>query len=489
MSAGYGLPHTGSSAANPNRHTPQKQTKRSRKVTAPVGVELPDEGLRSAKRMAYRFARTWEGRFAHTPGHGWLEFNGAYWEECGLSTAWNAVHSVCRLALEELATMDRPDWRDALYADVRQCDTAAGTEGVLKHAQHWPRIGIRDEELDTHADLFVCANGTYDLRRGEFRASSPADLMTLASRVDYSPDATCPLYDELLELYQPEPEMRAYLHRLGGAAMEGRQNLQQLIINYGSTGGNGKGTVQRAWMHVFGSYSHVLPVAALLSRQGYDQYRDEKSKLQGRRLVYVTEPSPGQRFDAGTVNSITGGDAVTSRAVYKSSVTFPPTWLILMSTNNRVSTMGNGGMARRVKEIGWTYTVPPGQARTDLDDRLRAEGAGILNRLIAGWLDFRDGGIREPESVTAATTEYLAAVDPIARFLEESVQEMPGHSVTSAGIYQAYTKWCADNGERELSMRLFSPELERLGLAKTRRGSGFHWLGIGLSASEDEQPW
>jgi putative DNA primase/helicase len=310
----------GGASVSPTGHESQPPKKRARKATPPkvpaTRDNRPDEGLRGHKRMAYRFARMFKGTFIHTPGRGWLQFNGAFWEDCGDSGPWNGVGQVCREALRDLVDLPAAAQTD-LFADVRACDSATGTAGVIKHAQHWPGIAVRDEDLDTHKHLWVTRNGTYDLVADLFRASDPAELMTLAAGCDYDEAAQCPMYDHLLSLYQADPEIRAYLHRLGGAAMWGGQNLQQLIIHYGQTGGNGKGTIQRAWQAVFGDYADVFPVEMVIVRRGYDQYRDEKAQLKGKRLVYLSEPSPGQKFDTGTVKSILGGEKLRSIAVYK----------------------------------------------------------------------------------------------------------------------------------------------------------------------------
>lgn len=477
-------PENGSGTGRKGRKK-AKTSGRPAAVLSLVRDDAPDKGLRGQKRMAYRFARQFAGQFIHTPGRGWMEFNGAHWEECGEARPWQAVHEVCLDALRELPEVPRTDHRDALYKDIRYCDSADGTAGVLKHARNWPGIARRDEELDQHAHLFVCRNGTYDLAAGEFRPSDPADLMTLAAGVSYDPYAECPLYDELLATYQPDEGVRAYLHRLAGAAMEGRQNLQQVIINYGQQGGNGKGTIQRAWWNVFGQYASELDIGVLLPRKGYDQYRDAKAMLQGKRIVLITEPSEGQRFDTGTVKSLTGGERVTAARKYKSETSFHPTWLLIMNTNNRVRTPKDGGMARRLKEIGWHYTVPEGEQRHDLDAILAAEGAGILNRIIEGWRDFAENGDQEPESVKKATADYLASVDPVAQFLEALVGPKEGNNVPSRSMYEAYKTWCIENGEKPKAAKEFSPELERHGLVRKRESRGVLWLDVCLMADDD----
>lgn len=446
----------------------------------PAETAALDGGLRGQKRMAWRFAQAFTGQFVFTPGREWLEWTGAYWRPCDDAGPWRGVHTVCREALRELATMAAGPGRDELYADVRACDSEAGTRGVLAHARRAVGIRFRDDQLDASSHLFAFQNGTFDLAKGEFRESDPADLITLASNCDYDPAAECPMYDELMDLYQPDDEVQQYLHRLAGAAMEGRQNLQNLITWYGSTGGNGKGTTMRAWQEVFGTYSRVMPVEALLARKGQDQYRDEKARLKGVRLVLATEPSEGARFDTGTVKSLTGGDRVTARAVYKATVEFDPTWLIIMATNNRVATPDDGGMARRLKEIQWGYTIAPEAMRDDLDDILRKEASGIANRLLLGWFDYKDHGIAHPASVESATKEYLAEVDPIAQFLDECTRPQEGVLTPASVLYARYKSWCEAEGAYPKSGRVFGAAVgRRPGMERVKR-STFHWRDLAM---------
>lgn len=440
-----------------------------------------DRGMRKHRRMAFRFARMYSGRFAYTDGMKWLEFNGSYWEPCSEAKPWNAIQEVCREALRELPDLSGEE-RDNLYKDVRACDEERGIRGVLAFARYWRGINQADSDFDAMPHLFATQNGTLDLNTGEFRDSDPFDFLTLAAGCDFDPTAECPMYDALMELFQPDPDIRAYLHRLAGAAMEGRQNLQNLITWYGRTGANGKGTTTRAWQNVFGSYARVMPVEALIARKGADQYRDEKAQLKGARLVITTEPSEGARFDTGTVKALTGGDRVKARAVYRSAIEFDPTWLIIMSTNTRVATPDDGGMARRLKEVAWNFTVTPENQRDDIDEILRQEASGILNRILAGWREFLgfNKSARHPESVEQATAEYLTEVNPISTFIDECIIETPGILTPSSMIYQRYTEWCAAEGIFAKSNRVFSETLVRREYEKKRVGAGIAWKNIEL---------
>lgn len=464
-------------------------TSKNTKVPAPRGVNGVDvqdhkeeSWIRGQKRIAARFVRLNRGRFIYTTGREWLEWNGAYWEACDDAAPWRAVHETCRAAFVDMSKMEAGKARDELYADIRACESQNGTAGVLAHVKRAFGICVKDEELNNKPHLFVFQNGTFDLYAGEFRASDPNDFMTLSAGCDYDPEATCPFYDELLKLYQPDEEIRDYLHRLAGAAMEGRQNLQNLYCWYGSRGGNGKGTTMKAWQNVFGTFFKILPVEALLTRKSdSDAYRDEKAQLQGVRLVLATEPKQGSRFDAGTVKSITGGDTVSARAMYKSKIEFEPTWLIIMPTNDRVSTPNDGGMARRLKEIGWNYKIQPGTERDDIEEKLRAEASGIANHIIAGWWDYKAFGIQHPESVEKATKEYMDEVDPIVRFLSETIIAQPGESIQSSKLYAKYRLWCEeDDGTRPVSQVRFSKDLTAKGYERKDARTGRFWVNMAI---------
>jgi phage/plasmid-associated DNA primase len=59
-----------------------------------------------------------------------------------------------------------------------------------------------------------------------------------------------------------------------------------------------------------------------------------------------------------------------------------------------------------------------------------------------------------------------------------------GTDTPSASLYKAYSDWCRDNNEHPLPSKLFSPEMERRGYVKKRRGGGMVWVGIVLMASD-----
>lgn len=438
------------------------------KIPQQRGEMLPQrvEAMTGEKLVAQRFAQIFKGELLHTPGRGWMRYNGSYWVDCGDDTiAWNAVETTCAFLIQEAADMEK-EARNAVLALVRRCDSAKTTRSVLDHAKRWPGIAAEDAWLDGDPDIFAVRNGVIELHRGghTFRPARPDDYLTLHGNCDYDPSETCPTYDSLMELYHPEQTDREYLHRLGGAALEGRQNLQILSVWHGPLAGNGKGTTTRIWGNVFGTYYRSVPVEMLSGGGKYDQFKDEKAKLKGVRLMFTSEPPANMRFNEAVVNQITGEDDIHGRELYKSSVVFKPTWLVVMPTNSRIATNGSSGTARRIKELRWDYKIPEQSMSGELEAKvINTELSGVLNRLLEGWAKYSlDRQINHPQSVLDATQDYLRAVDPLHQFFEDTLEWADPETaqfLLKGQVYDLYSTWARNANERPLSKNKFGPAL------------------------------
>ena len=107
--------------------------------------------------------------------------------------------------------------------------------------RHRDRIVVTPDDLDADPFLLNCPNGELDLRTGELRAHDPADLLTKMTGAAYHPMRR-PGVREVPGRVQPDRQMRAYLARLLGHALEGRVIEHVLPIFHGD-GANGKGTL------------------------------------------------------------------------------------------------------------------------------------------------------------------------------------------------------------------------------------------------------
>ncbi len=450
-----------------------------------VSVLEDGETRRNQLRWALRFAKAFQGQLIHTPARGWLRWSDSHWETLDHSPIPYVNRLTQHALMHDLPRMVGQA-RDELYADIRSAEKANAIKGILTIAESLEGIAYRDRDLDQHPDLWVCRGGTLNLITDEFGPSRPEHLITMVSGCDYDPEATCPVYDEKMIEWQPDPAMRRYIHRIVGSALQGRATEQTLPVFWGN-GANGKGsTVNDAWLPVFGEYGDVMGVEVLLSNPNGNSYLPQKAAMLGKRLIVTSEPTHGARFAAGTLKLLTGGDPISAAAKYKDPIKVMPTWQVLMLANDRPEpSADDAGVWRRLRAVNWGVDIPDHRRDTLLHQKLAAERAGIFNRMLEGWRDYRDhGGIREPESVREATKKWREDVDYIGHFLAECCVIDPHGAARFNDIYREWERWCSENGEKAMSAKALSGVLVKKKFIKKRDGKGILFRGLSLACDE-----
>jgi putative DNA primase/helicase len=101
----------------------------------------------------------------------------------------------------------------------------------------------------------------------------------------------------------------------------------------------------------------------------------------------------GRHLDSNAVKQMTGFDTLTARPLYGAPVQFAPSHKLVMTGNHRPIIRETGeGFWRRLLLIGWPVTIPAAERDAALPEKLRAEGAGVMNWALDGLADFRISG-------------------------------------------------------------------------------------------------
>jgi putative DNA primase/helicase len=357
---------------------------------------------------------------------------------------------------------------------------------------------VRPSQLDSDPFAINVANGTLVVRRNwsdapaeaaswhvvndymRFKPHDPADLITKRMPVEFDDAADCPLYDEFLEFVQPNADNRRHLHQCGGMCLTGDISEQVMWFNWGK-GKNGKSTLLNAWAHVIGDYGRSVAIETFLSanmaRSGA-QASPDLARLEGVRFVRTSEPERGAKLAEALIKLATGGEPMTVRHLSKDIFELHPRFKLVMSGNYRPEIRGTDeGIWRRIKLIPWTVSIPPEKRDRDFGDKLKAEASGILNRLLAGLVDWLKHGLNAPAEIEQATADYRKDSDPLGRFLDACVATKEGERVQSSALHQLFCAWCRANGEKEWTATGLGRALAERGF--TRRHSDVnYWLNI-----------
>lgn len=435
----------------------------------------PGEQHRGQLRIAHRLAKHHGDHLMFVKGLGWHAWDGTRWAPDETAEAERAVHAVLRSALAESLDGDR-NLRD----DVRRCESAAGIRGVLEIASSLEGIRVPVDALDADPYLLNVANGTLNLRTRELSPHDPADRLTRAGTGAWDPKADATDWTRFLSTVLPDPDERGYLQRVMGQAVFGavREHLFPVLTGEGA---NGKGTAYTAVAHALGDYATIVdPDLLMTSPRGHAG--PEVMQLLGARLVIGSETEEGKPLDAAMMKRLTGGDPITARNLYQPPITWEPSHQFVMVTNHLPKVKGNDpAVWRRVRVIPFDVVIPEQDRDPALPERLKASADAVLTWAVQGWWDYLDnGGMGEPDVVRTATDAYALDSDTVRRFVHEACVTGPNVSATSGQLFEAWTRWAAQDGAEVLTQKKFGGQLDALGYPATKTRVGMVRHGVGL---------
>ena len=328
-----------------------------------------------------------------------------------------------------------------------------------------------NEDLDKNDCLLNLQNGTLDLSEAEprFIKYSPDLLLSKICNVEYQPEATCKEWEKFLnEIMQNDNDKIQYLQKIAGLSLTGNTEQETCFILYGSTTRNGKSTFCETLIHLLGDYALTMKPESLAVKQNLDsrQASGDIARLAGCRLCNASEPPKRMLFDTALLKSLLGRDSITARHLHQREFSFIPKFKLVINTNYLPTitddTVFSSG---RINVISFDRHFEPQEQDKHLKDKLRnkRELSGILNWCIEGLRLYRAEGLEPPQAVKNVTETYRSDSDKIGNFINECLVKS-GKNSKAKDIYNAYVKWCDDNGYGCENKGNFFAELKTKGL-------------------------
>ncbi len=444
-------------------------------------LERSDDG--NALALIDRFGHLL--RYCYDRGR-WLAWDGTRWH-------WQPPKGgVAREYAKRLARA-MPETDKEAVNHKRISMSAAGVANTLAMAETDIRIAVGIDALDAHAWELNTPTGIIDLRTGTLTPPDPTRLHTRVTLCAPDFDADDTVWTRfLIDTFGDDKTLIAYLRRLVGYSAVGEVGPHILPFCYG-LGGNGKGAFLEALQKVLGDYATTAPLGFLMAK-AHTQHLTEIARLAGARMVLCDEVNEDDRFDEAKVKQLTGGNTLTAHFMRQDDITFTPTHQLWLVGNNQPAVRTGGkSFWRRLRLIGFEREVPEDKIIDDLQGILaRDHGPALLAWIARGAADYADGGLREPDSVKAATEEYAHDQDTVARFMEECCRLGGGDHVKSAvtDVRRRYETWCVSESETPVSAKALTQGLRNrygTGEAKGTGGRRYH-TNLTLLADDDDDP-
>ncbi|MFH9816175.1 phage/plasmid primase, P4 family [Streptomyces sp. NPDC017230] len=451
--------------------------------TAPSGTAWPDTFTDDGNALL--FADTFNTRIRYVAQRGtWLTWDGHRW-------AWDEAGHAVELGRALVRALDTNVFDEDMQKAAHRHKTGSLSRNkitaMLGLAQSDHRLTVPITALDAAPRHLNTPGGIVNLTDGTIAPSDPAALHTRSTSVAPDPSLPTPRWNAFLtDTFGGDHDMVGFVQRLAGYSASADTGTHVFPFLHGP-GGNGKSVLMDVLRHLLGDYAAPAPAGFLMV--GRQEHSEELARLQGLRLVVASEINPDARFDEAKLKELTGGDTLTARFMHQSFFTFEPTHHLWLMGNHqpRVKT-GGDSFWRRLRLLPFQYKVPEEKKIEGLADLLVAEeGPGILAWIVQGAVDHFAKGLREPESVKAATAAYAAEEDHIGRFLEDCCTRGPAAQVrTETGrVRAAYEAWCRTEGEELLDARPFGRELKSKGIVRKPSSGKYFYAGLGLIAQGD----
>jgi len=441
--------------------------------------------LGNARRLVAAFG----DRLRWVPAWGtWLVWDGIRWRRDATLEAERLAKSTVRAIFEEADQLDRLEDQKALQKWAILSESEAGLRRLLLVARSEPTLPIVPEQLDDDPLLFVVSNGTLDLRTGILRNSLPEDLITRATTISWDPTATCPKWLSVLHrCFADDSGLVNWFQLVVGYTLTGDTSEQVLFFLFGR-GANGKTVILEVIRSLLGEHGVRSPFGTFLEQRTTGP-RNDLAALAGARWVYASEVAPQARFDEATLKSLTGGDPIAARFLYREQFTFIPKFKLWLCANHRPMVRGTEhAVWRRIVQIPFVVTIPEEERDPYLVDKLRPELPGILRWAVEGCLRWQQARLRPfPAAVVQATIGYREECDVIGGFLEAACELGAGRKVTVGALYAAYLTWAQEADEEPIPKRTFGMKLGERGLEKSRTKGARSWVGIGLKGDAETQ--
>lgn len=416
----------------------------------------------------------------------WLVFDGHRWT----TDAPGGAFPFIRLLIEELyrRALECPDYaqRAETLKTITKLEAHPRQETVLSAAKNRPDLIVTAADLDQHGMLLTASNGTLNLRTGTLQPSDARDLITRWSPIEYDPGAECPLFLAFLDrIFEGNSEIIGYLQRFAGYCLTGQTSEQVLLFFYG-LGANGKSVLVNVLRHLLGDFASGATPDLLMARDGRTATNDVAA-LRGARLVTVSEFDDGERLAEAQIKTLTGGDAVTCRHLYREFFSYVPSFKIILIGNHKPKIRGTDhGIWRRLHLLNFGVTIPEDERDPHLQEKLLKELPGILAWAVRGCIEWQQTGLAAPDEIKSAVSEYRKSEDIFDQWLDECCSTgdqfvTPINDLINS--FEAFSRW------KNITSQRFGRLLSEAGFVKERSNGNTRWRGIGLVTNQNNSGW
>lgn len=313
---------------------------------------------------------------------------------------------------------------------------------------------IRDNTKPEDAHLIAFKNGLYNIIDGSFAAFTPEHIITNKIPWDYTPDANCPLVDNVLNrLSCNDAEIRALLEEVAGACLYRDNKLGggKAVILVGDKS-NGKSTYIEMLHAMLGDRN----ISTLDFKELDDRF--STAMLFGKLANLGDDISDSFKEDVAIFKKIATGESIKAENKGKDAFQFIPYAKLIFSANNIPRMKDPTGAAmRRLLTIPLNAKFSENDSDYDPQIKVKLTQQDAMEYFILLAISglkrvLKNKHFTVSQKVQQAKTDYEQENNPILAFIEDCRNDngdVEGiYNEATREVYIRYDEFCIKNNFR-----------------------------------------
>ena len=309
-------------------------------------------------------------------------------------------------------------------------------KGILEALAGFYYIDNIETKLNDNINLIAFDDKVFDIKIGKYRDIKPEDYISMTVGYKAPTNDIIEKYrndiNKLLFSIFGDKEVVEYWFKTIGLSMFGNKS-ESLYIHTG-TGRNGKGVLGNILEKCLGSYYQQAD-SNLLTGDTKSATNSTLANAKYTRLLVLSEPDDtddkSYKLKTSLVKSITGGDTITVRDLYKSNISFKPKFNVILQCNKKPDIDKlDIAIEQRLKVIHYPFTFvenPSGDFERKIDTTLKdkfSHNNDFIKSFIGILLEFayensNCNTISLPSKVKEQNALYFDENNPVKDFLND----------------------------------------------------------------------
>ncbi|ULG74231.1 DNA primase family protein [Macrococcus brunensis] len=310
------------------------------------------------------------------------------------------------------------------------------------------------EWKDFNQKGFPFMNMTLDYQTLTMHEHDPSYFSTIKSDVSYDPNASCPTFKNMLEIwFKNETDTQLFVQEWYGYCLAGGHQANVFLLVY-SKGGEGKSTFFGVLENLIGQ---INSSAATLGNLNTDFGLEP---LVGKKVNISTE-SGSSAFNTSKLKAITAGEKITvnRKNMAETDMILPAKLIFLLNELPQLSD-DSRGFARRLLILPFLHVLPPDKQDKHLAKRLNGELSGILNWALEGLqrLQSNNYNFTVSTSMRAIQNLYHGSSNVMKLYIKNRIviDNNPINKVAASAFITDFIQWAS--GQNLQYVHLASPK-------------------------------